>query len=74
MDQARLLSARSSFIALLAAAVAVTLACVLAPAQQALADMGLSADLVIDDGVSAGGVPSTVVKVLPDGTLQTLRP
>ena len=43
-------------------------------APQALADVGLSADLVIDDGVSAGGVPSTVVKVLPDGTLQTLRP
>ena len=43
-------------------------------APQALADVGLSADLVIDDGVSPGGVPSTVVKVLPDGTLQTLRP
>ena len=43
-------------------------------APQALADVGLSADLVVDDGVSPGGVPSTVVKVLPDGTLQTLRP
>ena len=43
-------------------------------APQALADVGLSADLVIDDGVSPGGVPSTVVKVMPDGTLQTLRP
>ena len=43
-------------------------------APQALADVGLSADLVIDDGVSPGGVPSTVIKVLPDGTLQTLRP
>ena len=43
-------------------------------APQALADVGLSADLVIDDGVSPGGVPSTVVKVLPDGQLQTLRP
>ena len=43
-------------------------------APQALADVGLSADLVIDDGISPGGIPSTVVKVLPDGTLQTLRP
>ena len=43
-------------------------------APQALADVGLSADLVVDDGVSPGGVPSTVVKVLPDGQLQTLRP
>lgn len=43
-------------------------------APQALADVGLSADLIVDDGVSPGGVPSTVIKVLPDGTLQTLRP
>ena len=43
-------------------------------APQALADVGLSADLVIDDGISPGGIPSTVVKVLPDGALQTLRP
>ena len=43
-------------------------------APQALADVGLSADMVVDDGVSPGGVPSTVVKVLPDGQLQTLRP
>ena len=43
-------------------------------APQALADVGLSADLVIDDGVSPGGIPSTVIKVLPDGTMQTLRP
>ena len=43
-------------------------------APQALADVGLSADLVIDDGMSRGGIPSTVVKVLPDGTMQTLRP
>ena len=43
-------------------------------APQALADVGLSADLVIDDGISPGGIPSTVIKVLPDGTLQTLRP
>ena len=43
-------------------------------APQALADVGLDADLVVDDGVSPGGVPSTVIKVLPDGTFQTLRP
>ena len=43
-------------------------------APQALADVGLSADLVIDDGISPGGIPSTVIKVLPDGVLQTLRP
>jgi len=43
-------------------------------APQALADVGLDADLVVDDGVSPGGVPSTVVKVLPGGTLQILRP
>ena len=43
-------------------------------APQALADVGLSADLVIDDGISPGGIPSTVIKVMPDGTLQTLRP
>ena len=43
-------------------------------APQALADVGLDADLVVDDGVSPGGVPSTVIKVLMDGTLQTLRP
>ena len=43
-------------------------------APQALADVGLDADLVVDDGVSPGGVPSTVIKALPDGTFQTLRP
>jgi len=32
-------------------------------APQALADVGLSADIVVDGGVSPGGVPSTVVKV-----------
>ena len=30
-------------------------------------------DLVIDGGVSPGGVPSTVVKVAGDGTLTVLR-
>lgn len=32
-------------------------------APEALKDVGLSADIVADDGVSPGGVPSTVVKV-----------
>lgn len=32
-------------------------------APAALADVGLSADIVVDDGMSPGGVPSTVVKV-----------
>ena len=39
----------------------------------ALADVGLSADLVVDDGVSAGGVPSTVVRVAPTGEVEILR-
>ena len=42
-------------------------------APQALRDVGLSADLVVVDGVSPGGVPSTVVRVLPDGGLEVLR-
>jgi len=42
-------------------------------APQALADVGLSADIVIDDGPSPGGVPSTVVRVLGDGELEVLR-
>ena len=42
-------------------------------APQALRDVGLSADLVVDDGVSPGGVPSTVVRVLPDGNVEVLR-
>ncbi len=42
-------------------------------APQALADVGLSADIVVDDGVSPGGVPSTVVRVSPDGTVDLLR-
>lgn len=43
-------------------------------APAALAEVGLSADLVIDDGVSPGGVASTVVRVADDGTVETLRP
>ena len=42
-------------------------------APQALADVGLSADLVVDDGLSPGGIPSTVVRVLEDGTSTVLR-
>ena len=42
-------------------------------APQALADVGLSADHVVDDGVSPGGVPSTVVRVLADGDVEVLR-
>ena len=44
-----------------------------AAAQQALADVGLSADLVVDDGPSPGGVPSTVVRVCEDGGIEVLR-
>ena len=42
-------------------------------APQALADVGLSADYVVDDGVSPGGVPSTVVRVNDDGSIEVLR-
>ena len=42
-------------------------------APQALADVGLSADYVVDDGVSPGGVPSTVIRVNVDGTIEVLR-
>ena len=41
-------------------------------APAALADVGLSADIVADDGVSPGGVPSTVVRV-SDGATEILR-
>ena len=43
-------------------------------APQALAEVGLSADLVVDDGISPGGVPSTVVRVKDDGAYEILRP
>ncbi len=42
-------------------------------APQALADVGLSADLVVDDGVSPGGVPSTVVRIAAGGSVAVLR-
>lgn len=42
-------------------------------APQALADVGLSADYVVDDGVSPGGVPSTVVRINADNSIEMLR-
>jgi len=42
-------------------------------APAALADVGLSADVVIDDGVSPGGVPSTVVRIDSSGAFSILR-
>lgn len=42
-------------------------------AAEALKDVGLEADLIIDGGVSPGGVASTVVKIEPDGALTVLR-
>ena len=42
-------------------------------APEALAAIGLSADLVVDDGLSPGGVASTVVKIA-NGELTVLRP
>ena len=41
-------------------------------APEALKDIGLSADLVVDDGVSPGGTASTVIKV-EDGRISILR-
>ena len=42
-------------------------------AVESLKDVGLEADLVLDGGVSRGGVPSTVVKVTTDGKLTVIR-
>jgi len=42
-------------------------------AASALKDVGLDADLVIDGGISPGGVASSVVKIDADGTLTVLR-
>ena len=47
--------------------------CPATDAPQALKDIGLDADVVVDDGVSPGGIASTVVKVGSDGALQILR-
>jgi tRNA A37 threonylcarbamoyladenosine synthetase subunit TsaC/SUA5/YrdC len=43
-------------------------------ASAALKEVGLDADIVVDDGVSPGGKPSTVVKVEDDGSITVLRP
>ena len=42
-------------------------------AAEALNDVGLEADMVLDDGISPGGVASTVAKVAPDGTITLIR-
>lgn len=42
-------------------------------APAALADVGLSADIVVDDGISPGGVASTVVKIDKSGERLVLR-
>ena len=42
-------------------------------APQALADVGLPADIVLDGGVSPGGVASTVVRIGEDGVVEILR-
>ena len=42
-------------------------------AAEALKDVGLEADLIIDGGVSPGGVASTVVKIEADGALTVIR-
>lgn len=44
-----------------------------ADAARAFAEVGLTADCAIDDGMSPGGEPSTVVRVLPDGGIEVLR-
>ncbi|MCL1920353.1 MAG: L-threonylcarbamoyladenylate synthase [Kiritimatiellaeota bacterium] len=42
-------------------------------AADALKDIGLEADMILDGGTSPGGTASTVVKVAPDGTLAVIR-
>ena len=42
-------------------------------AAAALRDVGLEADMVIDGGISPGGVASTVVRVRADGAIRILR-
>ena len=43
-------------------------------AADALAEVGLSADVTVDDGVSPGGEASTVVRLTAAGEWETLRP
>jgi L-threonylcarbamoyladenylate synthase len=40
---------------------------------QALEEIGVKADMILDGGISDGGVPSTVVRVMPDGEMEILR-
>lgn len=40
---------------------------------QALEEIGIKADMILDGGISPGGVPSTVVRALSDETLEVLR-
>ena len=40
---------------------------------QALAEIGVKADMILDDGISPGGVPSSVVRGLPNGETDVLR-
>ena len=42
-------------------------------APAALAEVGLSADVIVDDGVSPGGTASTVAAVSEDGRISVLR-
>ena len=39
----------------------------------ALSEIGLACDEIVDDGISKGGVASTVVRVNADGSLEILR-
>jgi len=47
--------------------------CAATDAEAALSNVGLSADLVVDDGVSRGGVASTVVLLETGGGVRILR-
>ncbi len=67
----RLLSARGGVLRVTSANLSGRRPATDAPA--ALADVGLSADLVIDDGLSPGGIASTVAKVDFDGHASVLR-
>ncbi len=42
-------------------------------ASEALRSVGYSFDILVDDGISPGGVASTVVSVDPDGSINVLR-
>lgn len=42
-------------------------------AATALEELGLKPDIVVDGGISPGGIPSTVVKLTPDNQITILR-